>query len=166
VAEVNSESAPPQEKQRYGVLFYVGAAGLMIAMTVEAIAVLGRQLGIPLLGALEIIQAAILIAASASMLSATLVRAHATVHLLTDRLSPRGKLWMTRFNSLLSAAFFAVLACSAAWLSVEAWNEFEHSELLRIPYRPLRIIVVVMTASVAATFAYQAVRRVAQGRTA
>ncbi len=164
MAELNPDSTEPQDKQRYGVLFYIGAAGLMIAMTVEAVAVLGRQFGMPLLGALEIIQAAILVAASASMLSATLVRAHATVHLLTDRLSPRGQRWMHRFTSLLSAAFFAVLAFSAAWLTLEAWNEFEHSELLHIPYRPLRIIVVVMTAAVAVTFAYQAVRRVAQGR--
>ncbi|HVF17252.1 MAG TPA: hypothetical protein VNA21_10080, partial [Steroidobacteraceae bacterium] len=54
---------PPQ---RYGILFYLGAGGLLVAMTIEAIAVAGRQLGIPLLGALEIIQTAILVTASSA----------------------------------------------------------------------------------------------------
>lgn len=161
-----SEHSAPRERPRYDVLFYIGAGGLMIAMIVEAIAVLGRQIGVPLLGALEIIQAAILLTATASMLSATLVNAHATVHLFVERLSPTAQRWLSRFGLLVSSAFFACLSFSAAWLALEAWNDFEHSELLHIPYRPLRIIVVVMTAAVAIVFFYQAVRRVAKGRAA
>lgn len=168
MAEMMTPPAEPSanERPRYGVLFYLGAGGLMIAMTIEAIAVLGRQLGMPLLGALEIIQAAILLTASASMLSATLVGAHATVHLLIERLSPTTQRGLKSIAALISAAFFACLSISAAWLTIEAWNDFEHSELLHIPYRPLRIVVVIMTAAVAVVFAYQAVRGAAKGRKA
>ncbi len=58
--------------QTRGPLFYIGAGGLVLAMAAEALAVLGRHAGIPLLGALEIIQACILLMASTAMLSATL----------------------------------------------------------------------------------------------
>ena len=154
-----------QKPQRYGVLFYLGAAGLLVAMSIEAIAVAGRQIGVPLLGALEIIQTAILVTASAAMLSATLADAHASVRLLVERLSPSTQDWLHRIALLVSAGFFACLAASAAWLTLDAWNEFEHSELLRIPYRPLRVIVVVMTSAIAVVLAYKALRSARRGDT-
>ena len=79
----------PPEKTRRGLLFYVGSAGLLCMMLVEAAAVIGRHLGMPLMGALEIVQAAIVPAACAAMLIATLRGAHAAVHLVTERLPPR-----------------------------------------------------------------------------
>jgi TRAP-type C4-dicarboxylate transport system permease small subunit len=167
VAELMHSQEPntPSPRPRYGALFYIGASGLMLAMLVEAVAVIGRQLGVPLLGALEIIQAAILLTASASMLSATLSGSHATVHLIVERLSHAGQAVLRRASFAIASAFFACLAMSAAWLTIEVWNDFEHSELLQIPYRPLRVIVVVMTTAVAVVFAYKAVQRVAKGRT-
>lgn len=125
-------------------------------MSIEAIAVAGRHLGIPLLGAIEIIQTAILVTASAAMLSATLNDAHASVRLLVERLSPTAQLWLHRVAMLIASAFFVCLAVSAAWLTIDAWNDFEHSELLHIPYRPLRLIVVVMTSAVAVALAIKA----------
>lgn len=167
MAELMPAQEPkPTTRPRYGVLFYVGASGLMLAMLVEAIAVLGRQIGVPLLGALEIIQAAILLTASTSMLMATLTGAHATVHLLVERLSPRGQAALRRAACVVASAFFACLTIAALWLTIDAWNDFEHSELLHIPYRPLRVIVVVMTAAVAGVFAYKAVQRAAKERAA
>jgi TRAP-type C4-dicarboxylate transport system permease small subunit len=153
-------SQAPQDKkpQRYGILFYLGAGGLLLAMSIEALAVAGRQIGVPLLGAIEIIQTAILVTASAAMLSATLADAHASVRLLVERMSPSTQRRLRRLALLISAAFFACLAVAAAWLTIDAWNEFEHSELLHIPYRPLRIIVVVMTAAIALTLAFQALK--------
>jgi TRAP-type C4-dicarboxylate transport system permease small subunit len=162
----SQDSSARGERRRFGLLFYIGAAGLLIAMTIEAIAVIGRQIGMPLLGALEIIQAAILLTAASSMLTATLSDAHATVHLLVERVAPRPKLWLHRVAMVVSALFFACLAVAAAWLTLEAWNDFEHSELLHIPYRPLRVIVVVASAAVAIVFAYKAVKHVAKGRDA
>jgi TRAP-type transport system small permease protein len=160
-----AELSPPTQPPRYGVLFYVGAGGLLLAMLIEAIAVAGRQLGVPLLGALEIIQTAILVTASAAMLSATLADAHATVKLLVERLPGRAQDWLQRLAMAIASAFFACLALSSAWLAMDAWNEFEHSELLRIPYRPLRLIVVVMTTAIALTLAYKTVRPTQQSKT-
>ena len=157
-------TAPAGKKpQRYGILFYLGAGGLLIAMTIEAIAVAGRQLGMPLLGALEIIQTAILVTASSAMLSATLVDAHASVRLLVERLSPSVQDLLHRLAMLISAAFFACLTVSVTWLTADAWHEFEHSELLHIPYRPLRVLVVVMTAAVASALAYKVFRKAPRG---
>jgi TRAP-type transport system small permease protein len=155
----------PAEKRprRYGILFYLGAGGLLVAMTIEAIAVAGRQIGVPLLGALEIIQTAILVTASSAMLSATLVDAHASVRLLVERLSASVQDVLHRLAMLLSAAFFACLTAAVTWLTVDAWHEFEHSELLHIPYRPLRVLVVVMTAAVASALAYKALRKSTRG---
>jgi TRAP-type transport system small permease protein len=152
------DEALPKKPPRYGVLFYLGASGLLIAMGIEAIAVAGRQIGIPLLGALEIIQTAILLTASAAMLSATLADAHATVKLVVERLSPGAQSLLQRLALLISALFFGCLAVSVTWLTMDAWNDFEHSELLHIPYRPLRVVVIVMTTAIALTLAYKALR--------
>jgi TRAP-type transport system small permease protein len=140
------------EGQTRGPLFYIGAGGLVLAMAVEALAVLGRHAGIPLLGAMEIIQASILLMASAAMLSATLNRGHATVTLLTTRVSPRAREYLHAFANLLSALFFLGLTAGVLWLAVEAWNDHEQSELLHIPFRPLRIVSLVAAIAIAAVF--------------
>jgi TRAP-type transport system small permease protein len=159
MAELMQSSDHGERKpRRYGALFYLGAGGLLVAMSIEAIAVTGRQIGVPLLGAIEIIQTAILITASVAMLSATIADAHATVRLLVERLSPASQSWLHRIALLISAAFFAALAFSAGWLTLESRHEFEHSELLQIPYLPLRIIVVVMTTAITLVLAYKALR--------
>jgi TRAP-type C4-dicarboxylate transport system permease small subunit len=154
-----SGTTPEQPPVKLSPLFYVGAAGLLLAVTVEGIAVLGRQIGVPLHGALEIIQTAILLTASVSMLSATISNSHATVHLLTTRLPPSPKRWLQRFASLVSAVFFAALSVSGAWLAVEHWGQHEESELLHIPFRPLRVLSLLATICISALFAYRVFRR-------
>jgi TRAP-type transport system small permease protein len=142
-----------------GPLFYIGACGLLIVMAVETVAVIGRHVGWPLLGAIEIIQAAILTAACAATVTATLNQAHATVHLLIDRLPHKPKQWLLRFTGLLSAAFFAGLAIAAVWLTVDFWQAHEESELLHISFRPLRALTALATASIAGIFLYRALRK-------
>lgn len=122
-----------------GPLFYVGAIGLLLAMSVEAVAVLGRHIGVPFFGALELIQTAILLTASAAMVSTTISDTHARVTLLTERIGPAARAVLNRLSAFLSAAFFCGLAAGALWLTVDAWNEYEQSELLHIPFRPLRV---------------------------
>lgn len=135
-----------------GPLFYIGAGGLVLAMGVETLAVLGRHVGIPLLGALEIIQACILLMASAAMLSATMHRGHATVTLLTHRLGDGPRRVLHAFANLLSALFFVGLAAGVLWLTVETWNDYEQSELLHIPFRPLRMVSLVAAVAIALVF--------------
>jgi TRAP-type transport system small permease protein len=153
-----------REPQARGPLFYVGAAGLLTAMTIETIAVLGRHAGVPLLGALEIIQTAILLAATSAMVSATLNGVHATVTLLTDRLGPQGQRWLRFFAAMLSALFFVGLSAGALWLAVDAWNDHEQSELLHIPFRPLRLISFVAAAAIVIIFIRDAVRSLRDDR--
>jgi TRAP-type transport system small permease protein len=141
-----------------GPLFYIGAIGLLIAMAAETLAVIGRHIGMPLLGALEVIQTAILLTASTAMLSATLLKVHATVHLLTDRLPERARRWLLQFAALLSAAFFAALAVGSLWLAMEFWDTHEQSELLHIPFRPLRVITFLCVVAIAAVFLRDALR--------
>ena len=127
-------------------LFYLGAAALLFAVAVDAIAVIGRHIGKPLLGSIELMQAAILIAASAAIVSATMVDKHAVVHLLIDRLSPRMRLIMGRVHAALCAwCFFIALAAGSIWIALDLRGGNEESELLHIPYAPLRVVSIVAT---------------------
>jgi TRAP-type C4-dicarboxylate transport system permease small subunit len=158
VAELKSDSqSAPVDR---GPLFYIGAFGLIAVMTVETLAVIGRHLGWPLLGAIEMIQAAILLSACAATVIATLNRAHATVHLLTDRLAPAWQVLLVRLASLLAALFFIGLAVGAIWLTSDFWLAHEESEVLHISFRPLRVISALAALSVAGIFAYRAFHRI------
>jgi TRAP-type C4-dicarboxylate transport system permease small subunit len=141
-----------------GVLFYVGAAGLLSVMAIEAVAVAGRHLRTPLLGALEMAQAAIVPAACASMVIASLAGALATVHLLTERLPEHLRARLARASALLAAVFFTALAVSAGWLTAEFWNSFEQTDVLRIPFRPLRVLVTLCAGTLAVIFFVRALR--------
>jgi TRAP-type transport system small permease protein len=137
-------------------LFYVGAAGLLFAIGADAVAVLGRHLGIPLLGSIELMQAAILLAASAAIVLATVAKKHAVVHLLIDRLSPHRRGVMERVHALLSAVFFAALSVGSVWIAFDLRNGHEQSELLRIPFAPLRIVSIIAVLAVTAIYLVQA----------
>lgn len=156
-----SNKSEPQQHDGHtgGPLFYIGAAGLLTVMIVETISVIGRHSGLPLLGAIEIIQAAILVAACAATVIATLERAHATVHLVIERLPAVWQSIFSRCGSILSAAFFAGLAAGAAWLVSDFWDAHEESELLHISFRPLRILTSLAAAAVASIMTYRAIAR-------
>ena len=122
-----------------GISFLAGAGGLLAAMCLDAAAVIGRQLGHPLLGSIELIRAAVVIAASSAMVGVTLGESHAAIHLLTERLRPELRAGLAQLSKLVCAAFFAWLAAGSIWLTVELWNGAEASELLQLPYKPLRL---------------------------
>jgi len=152
-ADLNARSSPAQ-----GPLFYIGASGLLIVMAIETAAVIGRHAGWPLLGAIEIIQAAILLASCSAMVSTTINRGHASVHLVTDHLAPRPRQWLLRAGSLFSALFFLGLAIGGGWLAMDFWNAHEQSELLQIPFRPLRLLAAAAVLTVAAIFLWRSLR--------
>lgn len=145
---------------RRGVLFYVGAAGLLTTMGVETAAVIGRRLGMPLTGALELAQAAIVPAACAAMLIATLRGAHAAVHVLTDRLPATVRRRALAVGSVLAGLCFAALCAGSAWLAADYWNSFEQTEVLHIPFRPLRALVTLAAGALAVVYFRQALRPV------
>lgn len=127
-----------------GVVVWLAGGALLLAMLVDTVAMLGRQLHWPLLGAIEIVQAAVLFGSAGGLLYAALDSVHARVHLLVDRLSGRGRQIVGRINALAGALFYAALLGGSAWIAADLWRGHEESELLRIPYLPLRVAVLLM----------------------
>jgi len=124
-------------------LVWVSGGALLVAMLVDTLAMFGRQLAIPLLGSIELVQTAALIAASGALIVATIERAHARVNLLLERMPSVMRRRVAMLHWLVAALFFAALLTGTVWIAVDLWGSHEESELLRIPYRPLRVTVAV-----------------------
>lgn len=121
------------------ISFALGSVGLLTAMAADAVAVLGRHVGFTLLGAIEVVQASVVLAASAAMVGATLSGAHARVHILIERLGP---VWHRGFDcasDLVCGLFFLFLAAGSAWVAVDLWPGYEVTEILGLPLRWLRL---------------------------
>jgi TRAP-type C4-dicarboxylate transport system permease small subunit len=138
------------------ILSIVGGLALMTAMATDVISVIGRQTGWPLIGSIELVQAAVVISAATGMIVATIARSHAVVHVLVNRLDPAPKRAVLRVSRLAAALMFAALAAGAAWSLAAHWGGHEESELLGIPYTPLRMVLVSACVVIAAIFAWQA----------
>ncbi len=123
---------------RRSAMVWMGGAALLSISAIDTLAVIGRHIGLPLHGSIELIQAAVLIAGGLALVAATAAGNHARVRLLLDRISPGRFLWVDRGASLLSALFFAALLAGASWLAVELWSSHELSELTGVSYRWLR----------------------------
>lgn len=118
----------------------IGSLALLVAMAADAIAVAGRHLKLPLLGSIEIVQACVVLAASAATIGTTLAGGHMIVTLLTERLSRERAASLRRLADGASALFFAAIAAGSIWMAVELWGEHEISETLGIPIRWLRVV--------------------------
>lgn len=140
-------------------LVLVGGAALFIAVATDFTAVIGRHVSHALLGSIEIVQAAVLIASTIAILVATIERRHAVVHLLVERMGDRARLMWSRVGSLLGLGLILAWFAGSAWLAVDLWHGFEESELLRIPYHWLRIFQLAGLLATALVFARQAVER-------
>jgi TRAP-type C4-dicarboxylate transport system permease small subunit len=123
------------------VLIWFAGGALLMAMFVDSVAMIGRQIALPLIGSIELVQAAVLLAGSGALIVATLDAAHARVNLLLDRLPERPRRLIDRVHALAAALLFAAFLTGSTWIAVDLWNGYEESELLRIPYRPLRVAV-------------------------
>jgi TRAP-type transport system small permease protein len=143
----------------YRALVAIGGAALLIAMAVDALALVGRNLGIPLLGSIEVIQVAVLVSGAVAMLIATFAGVHARVRLLVARATPRLRSALEALALAASAAFFLALAAGSLWITHDMWSGGEESELLHLPYRPLRLFTVAAMISVAIAFAVRALSR-------
>ncbi|MFL9841517.1 TRAP transporter small permease subunit [Sphingomonas sp. ST-64] len=143
--------------------FFIGSAGLLIATAADSIAVLGRHAGFALIGSIEIVQAAIVFIAASSMVAVTLARGHATVHILTDRLDPARRARLARVPNLLGALAVLLLAAGSVILLGDLWNGHERSELLHIPLRWFRLLMIAALLFVAILFVRHAVSRTGPG---
>lgn len=136
--------------------FLVGCCGLLLATAADSIAVLGRHAGFQLLGAIEVVQAAIVLIAASSLVSVTLARGHAGVHILTERLKPGSRRRLAIAADLAAALTVMVLVIGSTMILADLWNGYERSELLHIPLRLLRLLMTIALAVVAIAFLRQA----------
>ena len=144
------------------LLVLVAGGALLLAVAVDTLAMIGRQIRVPLIGSIEIVEAVVLVASAGALVVATLDAAHARVNLLFDRLSPRWRAVFTSLHSLAAAVLYAALLAGSIWIAADLWSGHEESELLGIPYRPLRIAIVVCFALLLVLSLLKLRRRVAQ----
>lgn len=133
-------------KRLRDALVWIGGGALLVAVAVDALAMIGRQIQVPLIGSIEIVQAVVLLAACGGLIIATLDGAHARVNVLLERLPALWRERLLKLHSLAAVLLFAALLTGTVWIAADLWNGHEESELLRIPYRPLRIATVVSLA--------------------
>jgi TRAP-type transport system small permease protein len=157
--DIRTPDAAAHDEGARGPLFYVGATALLLAMAVDAVAVLGRHIGLPLLGSLELVQASIVVASSTAIVFATLANRHAAARFLLDRASPRMRLLLQQFARVLTLLFFLVLATGQTWITHDLWNGHEDSELLHIPFAPLRLVSILAVLAAAGITARRLLRR-------
>jgi TRAP-type C4-dicarboxylate transport system permease small subunit len=154
-----TDRPPPPQGPLARAAFLVGGSGLLIATAVDSLAVLGRHTGFAFLGSIEIVQSAVVLAASGAVVMTTLAGGHAAVHLLIDRLTPSAATRLARVAALLGALVFLGMAVGSFWLMAEGWNGHERTELLRIPFRWLRLIWTVAALLMAVLFLIQPWRK-------
>jgi TRAP-type C4-dicarboxylate transport system permease small subunit len=140
-------------------IFLVGSAGLLLAMAVDSLAVLGRHAGFVVAGSIELVQCAIVVIASAAMVLATVSGAHATVHIITSRLSDSAAARWARFADAASACVFLLLAAGSIWIATELWDTGERTEILGVSMRWLRLIWIASSLLIAGLFFDFALRR-------
>ena len=121
-------------------LIWIGGLALLMACATDSLAVIGRHVGVPVRGSIELVQACVLVAGGIALIIATQVGSHARVHLVIDRI---GLDWRRRINSmsaLLGTLFTLASLVGGLWIASDLWNSQEVSELLNLPYRVLRIV--------------------------
>ena len=129
-----------------GLLIWIAGGALLAAVVVDALAMIGRQVRVPLIGSIEIVEAVVLIAACGALIVATFERAHARVNLILESLPPGWQKSLNRLHAFAAAILFAALLAGSVWIAMDLWGGHEESELLRIPYWPLRLIVILSMA--------------------
>ena len=137
----------------------VGSLGLLIAMMTDALAVLGRHLGVPVFGAIEIVQAAIVMLASGAIVYATLTSAHARVRIVLARSGSATRSRLLRVSGFSGALVFSAIAAGDMWIARDLWGQHEISEVLHLPIGVLRWVWIASALFVAGRWAVCAVGR-------
>lgn len=119
--------------------YFIGGIGLIGATFTDTFAVAGRHLGIGLTGAIELVQAFVILLGASAMYIATATDNHASVHIFTDRMPPARRAMMRRVAAAFSALVFIVIVAGSAWIVCELWHAHEETELLHIPLLYWRI---------------------------
>ena len=141
------------------IMVWTGGAALLAATLIDTLSVIGRHIGWPVHGSIELIQAAVLVSGGQSLLSATLANGHARVHFVLDRLSPTAKALAERACHGATATFFACMLIGSAWIAADLWGGHEQSELLGVSWAAMRAFANLCLAITLAFLLAKAVRR-------
>ena len=133
-------AAPRPDSKVENALFWIAALALFTTVAIDTTAVVLRQFGHSFPGSTELVQFAIVPATSVAIITATLLRAHATVHVLVDRMRGATRRIIGRLEQAALLLLFLCLLSASAWLLAETWREPERSDLLLLPIAPLRIV--------------------------
>ncbi|MEQ6333739.1 TRAP transporter small permease subunit [Sphingobium sp. MK2] len=120
------------------MMIWAGGVALIIAAALNLLAVIGRHSGLPLKGAIELVQVVVLIGGSLALVAATLGRNHARVHLILDRLTGSNRDVAEWICTALSILFYLMLLVGSCWLAADLWGSQEVSELVGVPWRAMR----------------------------
>lgn len=137
----------------------VGGLALLAATAIDTLAVIGRNVGLPLTGSIELMQAAVLVSGAIGLVIATVEQSHARVRLLVDKLSPRWRALADRLSNLLTLIFFLALLTGSVWLAADLWDAHEQSEWLGVPWRILRLFANICLFAVCILMLFRIVRR-------
>ena len=138
------------------IAFTLGAIGLLGAGLSDFCGVVGRHIGYPLPGAIELVRMFIVLVVSASLVAATWANGHAVVHVVIERLPPASRAAMLRLGAAAGAIAFGLLSAAGIWMLLITWNGSERTDLLGLPMAPWRILWCVATSVVAARLAWNA----------
>lgn len=142
---------------------WVGGLALLAATATDTLAVIGRAIGAPLTGSIELMQAIVLVSGTFGLIVATLDDSHARVRLVVDRLSAGKRLWADRFSDVLALLFVLALLAGSVWLAVELWGSHEQSEVIGVPWALLRLIANGVLLAVAGILLWRIARREPRG---
>jgi hypothetical protein len=87
---------------------------------------------------------------------------HAVVRLLLANVSPHVAALMQRINAFGATLFLLALTAGSAWILREMWTSHEETELLLLPLRPLRVLIVATLLATTILFLRKIWRRGAQ----
>lgn len=122
------------------VVIWIGGLALLAATLVDTLAVIGRHVGLPITGSIELMQAIVLVSGSVGLVIATWDNSHARVRIVVERLSAASRRVADVVSDLLTLAFVLALLAGSAWLSADLWHGYEQSELVGVPWSALRLI--------------------------
>ena len=120
-------------------LLVMGSIGLVGAMLGDGVAVIGRHLGIPLHGSIELVQAFITVSASAAIAYASMHAVHAAVDLVFNYLPSWAQGLAHRLVAVLGFVFVGALIAGSVWIALEYWDQGERTEVLGISLKWLRL---------------------------
>jgi TRAP-type C4-dicarboxylate transport system permease small subunit len=140
-----------------GWLVFVGGVPLLAAMAIEFASVIARNLGTPFPGPIELVQAAILLSSSTAIVIATLSRSHAKVRLLLSRMQGTSSRVLKILNAIGGTIFFLALTIGSAWIVLDMWEAAEQSEILGVPWLPLRCFAAGCMLTTAVLYAFRVI---------